>query len=335
MRKKYFISCFIIITIISGTVSLVLGEQQPEDKKITKKISKEIVSSMVEKFTKSCGIETKKKDGTLTYRLSEKQEKNKWGKDNFVYVISGEIPEKFRYTMKINAESGILESYHKRFESSHETKNAVKSGNVTPKTKDEIAVLGQKYLEIFEIRPQEDIGLKLKEIFLTSEQDEYVLTWYRTYNDYEFKSEGVVMYLDSITGDILSINNIYEGVAKCPTEVKITKEEAIEIARKEWGGARREGNYVLVIGTVESAELKIVHPNYFWKYHEFRNENRTRLAWVIIFTEGHRLKEKEAKYDSSVLFYIDASTGEVLGGDYSNFIGWEIIKDEGGEGSEK
>ena len=106
-----------------------------------------------------------------------------------------------------------------------------------------------------------------------------------------------------------------------PKQINLSKEKAISIAKKNINKIMRSpmvgGWYEgYKAGEIKSAELMIVNPNYVHiprKDYSPTPQPYARLAWVIHFTSIEKETNKEGMLSTSMI-WIDADTGEVLGG---------------------
>lgn len=93
-------------------------------------------------------------------------------------------------------------------------------------------------------------------------------------------------------------------------EKELTASQAEVPAREVLESRWPEKSYVL-----ESAEVRVVQPNYWFTEYEDSPENRrfskvTRLAWVLTYANP-----EETLFADKIMVHVDLYTGEILGGD--------------------
>lgn len=125
--------------------------------------------------------------------------------------------------------------------------------------------------------------------------------WVREEGGYRYRDDWILLGADPYTGELLGYHKNYFSNKPASLTVKVEKERAAEIASKfaEAIGFELDG---------KREELMLVNPNYRWtKEVKKMPSPDVRLAWVFSMqkTEG----EGE--------IWVDAATGEVLGGEES------------------
>ena len=133
--------------------------------------------------------------------------------------------------------------------------------------------------------------------------------WTRKLNGYPYENGGAVIRITAVDGEFISYGS--GSHEPCPTEVKVTEEEAIEegwrqvrkyLTSEDW---KKHGNTY----EVKSSDLKIVQPKIIVWLPWY--STRSRLAWVIVIG----LKETyQNKYDlpERVTVKVDAATKKLL-----------------------
>lgn len=150
---------------------------------------------------------------------------------------------------------------------------------------------------------------------------EWSIRWHRTLNGYPYDNDIIGISLSDISGKFESLV-ITPTSEICPTEVKILKETAQKIAL-QLTERSVSGLYRKVYGRptnpeCESTELRIVNPNgLFRQYSKYRPPSvsfnpKSRLAYYIWI----KYKVDPPKNKIRILVWVDAATGEILGGDY-------------------
>lgn len=147
--------------------------------------------------------------------------------------------------------------------------------------------------------------------------------WNRTFNGYPYEDDSLRIEIMAIEGEFYLYGKRFLG-KPCPTEVKVTKEEAIAKGWKKiakyfdtgkWGKLKNEYE-------VKSAELKIVQPNTFLGFVVPWKSKNSRLAWVIKFAPKIPPDDKkriEIGYHDRFVIKIDAATKSFLGGETGMF----------------
>jgi hypothetical protein len=142
--------------------------------------------------------------------------------------------------------------------------------------------------------------------------------WTRKHNGFPYELDFIEIKILAIDGEFYVYRKWFFG-KPCPTEVKITKEEAIKegwrqvtrvFTKVDWKNHKDDYR-------VKSAELKIVQPNVIsGQFSSFLSTN-SRLAWVLIYglkEQPDERKLQEVDYMEQMTIKIDAATKEFLGG---------------------
>jgi len=163
-----------------------------------------------------------------------------------------------------------------------------------------------------------------KGIELDEERGLYIANWIRELNGYEFYDDRMVVKLSPRSGEVLVYEKIYDG-QECPTEIAITREQAVQSSRKILQSLFHEDEWAVVRKRYEPVyvESKIVQPNVFFGKSVPYSSKKSRLAWVIKFKldtskienlnlEAKTLVDQNAPKSQEV--WIDAKTGRYIGG---------------------
>jgi len=153
---------------------------------------------------------------------------------------------------------------------------------------------------------------EFKAVGLDKENGQWSATWIRKYNGFHYENDHINIKIMAVDGEFYSYGKYYVG-KPCPTEVKVSKEKAIEAGSREiW----RLRGIMLQIPNYEiaSAEVKIVQPNTRMDKITGNLSTESRLAWVLVY----ELKSQhEADCPQRITIKIDAGTKEFLGGDFT------------------
>jgi hypothetical protein len=145
----------------------------------------------------------------------------------------------------------------------------------------------------------------------------WIAFWVRTLNGYPYEEDRLSIAITAVDGELYSYGRYFVG-KPCPTEVTVTKEEAVA---KGWD---KVGSY-LDYGKrdnlqkdyyVKSTQLKIVQPNTFLGFVVPWKSSRSRLAWVITYELNYNDEKKriEVGYHDRFVIKIDAANKSFLGG---------------------
>jgi len=184
--------------------------------------------------------------------------------------------------------------------------------------------------ELAEIVPMWDNG--------TDESGYYSARFYKKYGDLYNRGESVWI-------QFYAKNHKLEGYRvennKCDDNpIVITKQDAIQIAINE--DRKVESNPI--IKTTAELKMKRMNGNAYARMHNteeyykpmitidvpdeeivsYETENRIRTVWVVVFEYGNEdadIVERVAKGQYS--YYVDATTGEIIGGSTSDELRWE------------
>jgi len=142
--------------------------------------------------------------------------------------------------------------------------------------------------------------------------------WKRKYRGYPFENDSISIRIIAGDGEFYSYGKSFSG-RPCPTEVAVTRENSMEVARKKVYSllSDERAKKHLPDYVVSSPELKIVQPNVIFGWFSPYHRANSRLAWVVVYTLS------DSKYDLAIgdvnfaerfVIKIDAATGKVIGG---------------------
>lgn len=139
--------------------------------------------------------------------------------------------------------------------------------------------------------------------------------WSRKLNGFYYEDNKITTTIMAVDGELVFYRNRYYG-KPCPTEVKVSKEEAI---KEGWRHAERLLSLQKSNRSMESynikSELKIVQPNVSVDggiVH--RRSPESRLAWVINYSLKQRTGDDDLVH---ITMKIDAATKKFLGGEHT------------------
>jgi hypothetical protein len=121
----------------------------------------------------------------------------------------------------------------------------------------------------------------------------------------------------------IDLNSLYDDKSLKPIDKRVAIEKAREPAKEILNWPALGGRYwQCAIKGEPTAELKVVNPNYITKLHSIEElatvkNDHARLAWVVTFQVGYAgpPTTNGVPYDGEIYVWIDAETGEFLGGD--------------------
>lgn len=138
-----------------------------------------------------------------------------------------------------------------------------------------------------------------------SNLDSWHVMFQRTYRGIPFRRDLTVVDMDPADGSLLGFG--YNFLSPLPASMsdRMRRDGAV---RRSTDYASRRLNYP---GSPRNAQLEIVQPNYLWEYREagapMPAPTCSRVAWVVQLDAPYQVTE----------FWVDAETGEVIGGDHS------------------
>lgn len=147
----------------------------------------------------------------------------------------------------------------------------------------------------------------------------WVACWKRTLNGYPYEDDLLSIEIMAIDGELYRYEKRFLG-KPCPTEVKVSKEDAISQAWKKASSYFSNSKWEKIQNEyeVKSADLKIIQPNAFFGFvMPMWKSKYSRLAWVITLApkiEPDDKKRLEIGYHDQFIIKIDAADNRFLGG---------------------
>lgn len=292
-----------------------LSEDKITDEIINKSISEEEAKKIAQDKLIQIGLTTEKITGTDHYRESGTEKLNyRFVTDNWYITINGQTGEFYDLSLK----------------------NYDKSVEDYTMTKEEAIEVGKQYYK--------DLGYKEGEyefaeiVPIWENGGNYSARFYKKYGDLYNKAEAIWIEFYAKEHQLhgYSVEN-----HKCENNpIEITKEQALEIAINE--DKKIENRPI----AKTNAELRIkemnaeayARLNNTEEYYKpmttpdvpseeivaYSTEGRVRTVWVVVLEyedEEADIVNKVAKGQYS--YYIDSTTGEIIGGDSSDALSWE------------
>lgn len=292
-----------------------LSEDKITDEIINKSISEEEAKKIAQDKLIQVGLTAEKITGTDHYRESGTEKLNyRFITDNWSITINGQTGE--FYDLSLNTYDKSVEDY--------------------TMTKEEAIEVGKQYYK--------DLGYKEGEyefaeiVPIWENGGNYSARFYKKYGDLYNKAESIWIEFYAKEHQLhgYSVEN-----HKCENNpIEITKEEALQIAINE---DKKIENRPIV---KTNAELRIkemnaeayARLNNTEEYYKpmttpdvpseeivaYSTEGRIRTVWVVVLEyedEEADIVNKVAKGQYS--YYIDSTTGEIIGGDSSDALSWE------------
>lgn len=159
------------------------------------------------------------------------------------------------------------------------------------------------------------------EIILDRKNCEWIAKWKRSYNGFPYENDIIRLDIMAVDGSFYSYGKHFVG-RPCPTEVKISEEQAIEIGRNkvlntlvDAKAKKHIRDYV-----VSSSQLKIIQPNAVFGFFTPYYRSKSRLAWVVTYSlrDNNNLKlGEDVNFADRFVIKIDAATGKVIGGHFT------------------
>lgn len=149
----------------------------------------------------------------------------------------------------------------------------------------------------------------------------WYVDWDRVVKEYRYPGDGIIVNLHEEFG-LWSYASEMHSV-EVSTEVAVTQDEAVRIANDALPSGRDKWRRHLPGGKLKlhNALLQIVHPNWIFSDvvppddpHKFLYNTDARLAWVLEYAPT------EETGAPKVWLWVDARSGEVLGGDWEKGI---------------
>lgn len=198
-------------------------------------------------------------------------------------------------------------------------KNLDKGDSKPKKTKEEIIKQAEEYVKILIGEMPKDTGSVTANYINPTCKVEWHVFWDRREGEYKYCSDSFGVTIDEDYGLSSFGYNFFSDYIP-PKQIDISKEKAIEIGKKNINkimhSPNADGRFnSYKTGEVKSAKLWIVNPNYFHIKGEysFTNKPYARLAWAVDFACVNKKTDKEDGF-KKVSIWIDAETGEILGG---------------------
>jgi hypothetical protein len=160
--------------------------------------------------------------------------------------------------------------------------------------------------------------VELSKLSLDKDYGYWIGYWERKHNGFPYDMDSIRIKIMAVDGEFYEYKKRYFG-EPCPTEVKVTREEAIQ---EGWRQVTRlfkkvDWNKYKDAYEIGLVELKIVQPNVLFGKLTPIGSTKSRLAWVVVYGLKDRLDEhkmKEVDYMLSMTIKIDAATKKFLGG---------------------
>lgn len=157
---------------------------------------------------------------------------------------------------------------------------------------------------------------ELDTITLEKKDGLWVGIWKRKYRGYPFEKDSISIQIREGDGEFFSYWKSASG-RPCPTDVVVTREKALEVARNKVYSLLADERSHLQDYVVSSPELKIVQPNAIFGWFSPYHRANSRLAWVVMYTvidSKQDLTIGNANFKEWFVIKIDAATGMVVGG---------------------
>jgi hypothetical protein len=203
------------------------------------------------------------------------------------------------------------------------------------KTEDEVKAIGEDILKKIPRRETSGVQLELIKFDLDKRKGEWFVQWHRTHNGYQYIDDWVQILYHEKYG-LASYSSGFTSTS-CPTEVKIQEEEAkkkaLSIAAEairsdlpmpSMGQSYKQWFNNFKLGEISRSELFIINPNYLFTEKSSTDISKrirnARLAWVICINAPliNKVGPKgEILAGTVISIWIDAATGEMLGGMFS------------------
>ena len=203
--------------------------------------------------------------------------------------------------------------------------------------KEQVVEKVEKYIRIIE--GEQKYKTKLIEVIFSKQgnlRGNWILRWKRYHDKYMYYEDRIELDLNETYGIVTYANHCISDIPST-VEVKIFEEEAHEKAiefannlissKKIFSGAGvsfKKWFRDFIIGSVISSELLIVNPNYLLTdkstYMASNRIRKANLAWAVTVEAkyiGKTGPKGETLGNKKILVWIDAATGEILGGDFT------------------
>lgn len=205
------------------------------------------------------------------------------------------------------------------------------SSVIYPPTKNSLQMqeLAKSYVkQILGFIPDSNYKIKTRYWDRGYPKGEWHVFWVRTLNGYEYDSiydGGISVAMSDHTGEFLSFGRKILSVQECPTEVKISQKQAEQIATEKAIRYARKIYHSKTVSNpvIDFSQLKIVNPDHTFdkiEHKQITSESEDgmmcRLAYETQVRVSVIIGETNKETKKKILIYIDAATGEVVGGDW-------------------
>lgn len=227
--------------------------------------------------------------------------------------------KKAYFAMEIDPDSGLILGLVFPHAS-----NPSKQDEKPTKKKEEMLAQAENYFKILHRDIPANAFFMPKEALLQFHSDAWHFGWGRKEGEYKYMLDCILISINEKNGLVSYGYNFYSQYHP-PKKIRITKEKALQIARKNVNKIMRSPLYAggfegTKAGDVKSAELMIVNPNYSHSLvislakgmNTFDNPY-ARLAWVVDFACLNKKGSRKTGI-AGIMVFVDAETGEVLGG---------------------
>lgn len=159
-------------------------------------------------------------------------------------------------------------------------------------------------------------GAEFSRMTLNEERGLWAGYWIRKHNGFRYDRDSIGISIMAVDGEFVSYHKSFLGMP-CPTDVRLTKEEAIEAGWKQvekYLGTERWTKYRSAF-EVKSADLLIVHPT-IWEGMVVPPwySTKSRLAWHIVY--GLKSRDDRMRiavgFKTRMTLEIDAATKKFL-----------------------
>lgn len=191
-------------------------------------------------------------------------------------------------------------------------------------TPEEAVAKAREYVEAFERPDWRNFKLSRRPPYFCNEGLEagrWEVAWDRVAGQYRYPEDGIIVTLHERFGLFTYGVALYSSAVS--TNVKLIKEEGVHIgndviaaSQKKWLRHLPKVNLKL-----RNAALEIVHPNWIFTDrvspddpYKFLDNRDARVAWVVEYAAGDDTSSPK------VWVWVDARSGEVLGGDWEKGI---------------
>lgn len=301
----------------------IIVSQKKEINNVKKEITKQEKTNYIsEEEAKKIGEKIIKKLGYKNIKISNIQLKRGYDlKYSSHYIMKAN-----NILITINPANGKLDYFA---DNSINTKKII-CDKISKEKAKEIARKIYKNLEIFDnINNYEIVNVeKVKNAFGTNVSEMWEVSFAKTFNgNYDKNNKSTICF--SICDNKITISSITgqkeENFENNP--IIITKEEAIEIAKnKEKQFSNLEISKITVDLSIEKMNIFIycLENNTTNENGELKVDDISRNVWVVDIKHNKKSKPKDGKIETvkklyNKKYYIDVTTGEIIGGEQSEF----------------